>query len=102
MEFLTTTTMEKLIKIQWKGRAPTMVRKENGGTKVEVKPGDTVEVTEQVGKVILNAYKGEWVKVEGGEVVPAKEEKTVTKTPAKGKKSKGMVEEDDIEKPEDD
>lgn len=77
--------MEK-VKMKYVGVHPTLVRPERNGSKVEVEPGQVVEMDKDVASDFAKSYKNIWVpegfktpaKIEGG-LDESKVEKTVPK-----------------------
>lgn len=56
-----------MITLLYKGREATMVRTVKGQPKIEVEPGETFEISEELGEHLLTAYSRSFEMAEGGD-----------------------------------
>lgn len=65
--------------IQWKGKEPTLIRKEINGVKVKVKPNEIIEVPYQIAKDLSTSYTEIVIVDPQAEKEKAKESKKIQK-----------------------
>jgi len=100
------------VNITWCGAESTYIRQEKGGEKVEIKPGETLEVTLQIAEMLLksarflvNADKKDIEEATKASIKNAKElekqQKAKAKAEAKAMKEKAKAKKEEVEDLED-